>query len=239
MEPSEKLIQETKTTLEKKHGREISWEEARKAAWDIQRLARVVLSMTREEIRRKKMLEESPKGFYLDCRGTCFICGESPINEKLWYDKYGIKCMICQKAINDKIIPAAISNKKDSWYSKYELELYFNIKGAFLNKLIRQGVLKGRTIPGDKKKIHLQLFLIRDNKEVLPPKKLLASRIIKIMKDGESYFTQEQWYEFVDPRHLKRLKKYKILCYLEEAFSQPIKSWRFLFKELNPLFSYK
>jgi hypothetical protein len=238
MEPSDEKIQEIKALLEKQHGREFSWEEATKAAWDIQSLARILLDAAIEEAKRKKMLEEFPKGFHLDRRGTCLICGESTSNEKSWYDKYGLKCMTCQKAINEKIIPATIAKSKESWYSKYDLASYFNIKGALLTKYIKQAVLKDRIIPGEKKKMHLQLFLIRDNKDVLPPKKLLKSRITKIIKDGEEYFTQEHWYEFFDHKSLNRLKKYKIMHYLEESFAQPIQSGRLLFKEINPLFSY-
>ena len=94
-------------------------------------------------------------------------------------------------------------------------------------------------IPGKKKKVHLQLFLIKDNKDVLPPKKLIKSRITKIIKDGEEYFTQEYWYEFVDQKLFERLKKYKILYYLEESFAKPIQSGRILFKQINPLFTFK
>ena len=47
------------------------------------------------------------------------------------------------------------------------------------------------------------------------------------------------WYEVADLKLLEQLKKYKIVNYLEEAFAQPIKSGRFLFKNISPLFTYK
>lgn len=86
--------------------------------------------------------------------------------------------------------------------------------------------------------MHSQLFLIKDNKDVLPPKKLLKSRITKIIKDGEEYFTQEHWYEFFDHKLLNRLKKYKIMHYWGESFAHPVQGGRLLFKEIYPLFSY-
>jgi hypothetical protein len=43
MEPSDKEIQEMKTSFEKQHRREFTWEEATKAVWDIQSLARILL----------------------------------------------------------------------------------------------------------------------------------------------------------------------------------------------------
>lgn len=70
------------------------------------------------------------------------------------------------------------------------------------------------------------------------PEKLLKSRIAKISKDGEEYFTLEYWYEFADQKLLDRFKKYKIVQYLQESFSQPIQGGRFLFKNITPLFSY-
>jgi hypothetical protein len=239
MEPSEKTIQDIKNILEKEQDREFSWEEARKAACDMQNFARIILDITLEEVKRKKLLDESPEGFHLDTTGTCQICCRTVSKEKSWYDKYGIKCMICQTAIDSKIIPAAITKSKESWYSKYDLETYFNIKGTLLNKLIKQSILKDRIIADENNKRHLQLFLIKDNKDILPSKRLLKGRITKIVKDDEEYFTQQSWYEFADLKLINRLKKYTIIYYLEEAFSQPIKGGRFLFKGLNPLFSYK
>lgn len=238
-EPSEKDIQDIKLLLEKIHKREFSLEEATNAAWDIRRLAHILFDVVIEEGERKEKLEEFPNGFHLDSGGTCLICRESASGKNSWFDKYGLKCMICQKAINNKVIPASIANKKESRYTKIELESYFNIEGILLNKYIRQGILKDRVIPGESKKVHLQLFLIKDNKNVLPPKKLLKSRTIKVIKDGEEYFTQEYWYEFVTPKILERLKKYKIIDCLAEAFARPIKSGRFLYKGINPLFTHR
>jgi hypothetical protein len=191
-----------------------------------------------QDTRRKKMLEESPKGFHLDQTGTCLICGQSTSHEKSWYDRYGLKCLNCQKAINRKIIPVAIAIDKEKWYSKYDLESYFNIKSALLIKYIKHAILKDRIILDENKNVHFQLFLIKDNKNVLPPKKLLKSRITKTMVDGEEYLTDEYWYEFADKKLVDHLKKYKIIHYLPESFSKPIKAGRFLFKNISPLFSY-
>jgi hypothetical protein len=130
--------------------------------------------------------------------------------------------MTCQKAIYKKIITGSVTKNKESWYSKYELESYFNIKGAFLNKYLKEGILKGRVIPGEGKKIQFQLFLIKDNKGFLPPKKLLQSRTVKVLRKGEVYYTSEYWYEYIDVALAKRLSKYKIVDCLKETFSMPI-----------------
>ncbi len=48
---------------------------------------------------------------------SCFICGASTQKDENWYDKWGIKCTICQDAIN---------RKKVEWISlnRSLLELY-------------------------------------------------------------------------------------------------------------------
>lgn len=238
-EPSEKEIQNIKDILEKDQGKEVTWEEATKAMWDIKNFARIMYEITSEEMRRQDRLKENPRGFHLDDAGSCSICSGSASKENSWYDKYGLKCMSCQKAINTKIIPGSIAKDKESWYSKYDLASYFNIKGTDLNRLVKQSFLKDRIIPGEGKKVHFQMFLIKDNKDVLPPKKLLKSRTIKVMHKDEEYFTQEAWYEYADEKLIKRLAKYKILYILPEMLSKPIDSGRLLHKQPNPLFTMK
>jgi predicted secreted protein len=239
METSEERIEEIKKVLKKQHGREFTLEEAKKAVWDLQTIARIAIEMATEEQRRQKMLAEFPKGFHLDCKGHCLICKDVVSNEDSWYDKFGLKCMTCQNAINKRIIPGYVAKTKESWYSKLELEIYFNLKGAVLNKYIKQGFLKDRIIPGVEKKVHLQLFLIKDNKHVLPPKKLLHSRTVKVERNGEEYYTSKYWYEFLDIALAKKLAKYKIMECLKETLAQPIQTGRFYYKEINPLFTHK
>ncbi|MVT09517.1 hypothetical protein [Chitinophaga tropicalis] len=235
MEPSPKELQEIKSILEQEHGREFTWEEAEKAFRAIQVLAEIALDAASEEIRRENLFEQSPKGFHLDKTGSCVICGNVTSGEDSWYDKHGLKCMACQAAVDKKIIPVSVIKNRENWYSKYDLEDYFNLKGAMLKKYIKQGLLKERIIPGAGKKIHLQLFLIIDNKETLPPKKLLKSRTVKVQHKGEEYYATENWYEFASPATLKKLSKYKIIHCLPETLAQPIETGRFLYKEINPL----
>lgn len=213
MQLSKERIQEFKDILEKKEGKEISWEEASKGAYNLAGLAELIFDSWIEDKRRQKKLEENPKGFHLEGIGyTCFICGNSISNEETWYDKYGIKCLICQKAIDKKIIPATAAKNKDSWYSKYDLEDRFNIDRHALNRFIKQGVLKPRIVPNESDKPHVYLFLIKDNKDTLPPKKLTKSQLVKETKDGKDWYHSEPWYKFADP-HVA-LRDYKIIDHL-------------------------
>jgi DNA-directed RNA polymerase subunit RPC12/RpoP len=214
MELSRERIQEMKDLLEKEHGREFTWEEASDAAYRLTGLANLLFDAWREDERRKKKLEESPKGFRLDGVGyTCFICGDSTRAGENWYDKYGIKCTTCQKAVDRKEIPASLAKNKESWYSEFDLRSRFNLKGPTLRSWVKKGILKPRTITFDGKRVHAQLFLIKDNKDTLPPKKMVESQSVKETKDGKEWFRVEPWYRFVDPH--EHLRGYKIMDYLK------------------------
>ncbi len=213
MQLSDKRIKEFKDIFEKESGKKMSWEEAAEGAYGLARFAELMFDSWVEDQRRKKKLEESPRGFHLEGIGyTCFICGSSISNEETWYDKYGIKCLICQRAIDKKIIPATAAKNKDGWYSKYDLESRFNIDRHALNRFVKQGVLKPRIVPSSTDRPHTYLFLIKDNKDILPPKKLTKSRMVKEVKDGKEWFHSEPWYKFEDPQVV--LKDYKIMNYL-------------------------
>lgn len=236
----DKKIQDMKNALEKDHGREFTWDEAAQAMKVIELLAELTIDVVKEEHRRQELLKQHPKGFHLeDGSYSCLICGGPASEKNSWFDKYGLKCMTCQKAVNAKIIPGTITGNKESWYSKAELESYFNIKGADLNRYIKQTILKDRIIQGEGKGVHLQLFLLKDNKDVLPPKKLLKSRTVKVTKNGEEYYAHEPWYDFVDLKLIKRLEKYKITEYLKESFAKPVERGRFLYKGISPIFGFR
>lgn len=213
MSLSEKNIKEFQEIYKKEYGKDLSDQEAYEAASRLAGLAEILLDFWVEEKQREKKLEDSPKGFHLEGIGyTCFICGNSVSNEQTWYDKYGIKCMTCQRAINRKEIPASLAKNKESWYSKYDLESSFNLKGPTLKHWIKSGILKVRAVTNDGKGIHTQLFLIKDNKDFLPPKNLVKSQSVKETIDGKDWIRIEPWYRFVDP--CEHLKGYKIINYL-------------------------
>ncbi len=107
---SDKQIQEIKNILEKDHGREFTWEEATQAMRDLENLASLVIEMANDDRRREEMLKKHPNGLHFEDSGCCCqICGNPASKENSWFDKYGLKCMICQEAINAKIIPGSIA----------------------------------------------------------------------------------------------------------------------------------
>lgn len=53
-----------------------------------------------EETRRSEKLKEFPKGYPFDKKGySCVICGYPASGDNSWYDRHGLKCMCCQKAV--------------------------------------------------------------------------------------------------------------------------------------------
>jgi len=216
---SDKTIKEFKEILEKKTNKKVSWEEAQEGAHNLARFAEILYDQANVEHKRKLKLKNNPKGFHLEGNGyTCFICRDSISNEETWYDKWGIKCLTCQKAIDKKIIPASVAKNENSWYSKYDLESRFNIDRHAMNKFIKADILKSRIVPNNSGKPHAYLFLIKDNKDTLPPKELTESQMVKEVKeDGKEWFHLEPWYRFTEPfKHLEIYKIMKSLKFVEK-----------------------
>jgi hypothetical protein len=232
---TDKNIQTAKEILEKDNGREFTEDEVRDTLADLKMLAGLAVKSAIEKVKMEKLLDESPKGFHYE-GGICLICGSTNSKENSWFDKNGLKCMKCQKAIDSKVILGSIAKNKESWYSGIELELFFNLKNTDLKRLINLSILKARTIPGKGKKPHFQVFLIKENKDVLPPKNLIKSRITQIKKDGQEFYTHQYWFDYVDQKLFNKLKRYKITEYFKETFARPTREGAFNFKSINPLF---
>jgi len=211
---SKETIEKFKDIFEKEKGEEISWGEADDGANNLLNFFNTLYDIAKQEQAWKKRLEKEPKGFCLDGNGrTCFICGDSIPDKQAWYDKYGIKCPLCKKAVSKKLVPATVAKDRNSWYSRYDLESRFNINKKAMTSFIKAGILKPRIIPSNGNTPHAYIFLIKENKDILPPKKLVESQMIKEVRDGQNWYHSEPWYKFVDP--YKHLKDYKIMNYLE------------------------
>lgn len=194
--------------------KEFKWDNAMEAAENMLRLAEVLAPMQAEEDRRQRKLKELPKGFHLEGEGyMCGICYGHCSKEETWYDQYGIKCMECQEAVDRGEIPATCVEDRDSYYSPYDIERAFNVDRHVVRRWAKAGVLKERVI----KHLHHQdthLILIEDNKDVLPPKKMVEhySRS-EHFPDGTVKLHEKLWYQHVDP--FEYLKGYKIMEQLE------------------------
>ncbi len=188
-------------------------EKYRQEKFSLEQLGKLMEEFKETDNKRAEKLKENPKGFHLDGAGyTCFICGNSTPEGDNWYNEYGIKCLVCQKAIDGGEIPASLAKDKDSWYSKWELGDRFNLESPTLRKWIKEGIIKARTVSNFGKGVHVELFLLEDNKKFLPPKKLVESQTVAEKKDGKTWHRMEPWYRFVDP--FKYLKGYGIMKHM-------------------------
>lgn len=216
----EEMRADLKVLLEKEQQREVADQELFEAEHWIRGYAEVIADIAKEEYHRQERLKESPKGFHLEGEGySCFICGNSISKEQTWYDKHGIKCLICQSAVDKKILALAVSDK-DSWYSVYDLERSFFIKPNGIRRFVKEGLLKPRIVPGSSERSHYQLFFIKDHEGILPPKKLTDWPMVKDQKDGEDWYHSEPWFMHTNPAEI--LKGYKILDYLQTLTEKEI-----------------
>lgn len=208
MPSAQKSRQETKSLSE-----EFNWDKAMDMAENMLRIQDVLIPFQQEEDRRQRKLKEFPKGFHLEGKGySCAICGGTCSQEETWYDKYGIKCMDCQRAVDRGEIPASCAEDKDTWYSRWEMDTDFGANRHVLKRWIKAGILKIRTIKRDGHE-DATLILIEDNKKFLPPKELVKSRSVgERSTDGRVMFHMEPWYRFVDP--YAHLKGYGIMDHL-------------------------
>lgn len=168
-----KDIKKFQEIFKKQYGKDLPWDEAAKSADNLVRFYELLFDIHYKELCREKKLKDHPKGYHLDDGGTytCFVCGNSVCNETSWYDQSGIKCLHCQNAINKRHIPRKICKNKDLYYSTWEFEKYFDMKSPTVTKCVREGKLKPRIVKNTETgRQHYKLFLISDNKDVLPEK---------------------------------------------------------------------
>lgn len=160
-----------------------------------------------------RRLDEFPDGFPLkkDQARSCKICNDTAWGGNSWYDKFGTKCMSCQEAVNDKVIPAELA-KKD-FYTFYDLNNFFCISAKKARHLIRQGIVKTRIISGKGRKTNLEIFLMSDNEQFFPPKAMLEPKVVHLEPlDEEPYSTHLPWYHYCDV--LESLKDFGIVHHL-------------------------
>lgn len=189
--------------------------------WRLDSLKKFMDEWKEEEKAREEKLKLNPKGFHLNGTGyTCAICGRGTSEGDNWYDEYGIKCLVCQKSIDEGEIPAIIAKDKDLWYTKYDIEKCFNVKGPRLRSWIKKGIIKPRIVSHYGKGSWYEFFLIEDNKDFLPPKKMVESHSVsEKQEDGTIHHKSHPWHHFGDP--VEHLKGYKIMDHLKVVKEEP------------------
>lgn len=208
------ITEKIEKILEKANGKPASEDEVQEVQRFLEFLVDLTIDHVETEYKWKLQLEQHPNGFQLDGEGrNCPICNYPMGKGNSWFDKFGLKCVICQKALIDQVIPVSVLKNKDSFYTQTELTVFFNMKRRVSDCWIKKGIVSVRVIKGLDDKIHTRLFLLKDNKNFFPPKKLLRG-IIHIQENGgRTEYVFGPWYYYCDP--LKVLGKYGIAKYLQ------------------------
>lgn len=198
--------------------RDFSDKEVLEVAELMYKLARLSLDLVLDEEEWKAKLDNHPKGYVFEPKGYSYRLCQGGSEVGMWYDKYGLKCMHCQKAVESGLIPGELTNDHESFYTDYDLKSFFNVHGKALTQWIRKGIIKARIIPhfDSPRSKYLRLFLIADNYGFLPQKEML--RFWDTMEeevDGKLYERHLKWYQCCDP--FEYLKDYKIMDYLRST----------------------
>lgn len=169
---SQKAIGEFKEIYKKEFGKELSDAEASEASNNLVNLVDLLIKCHARDMERKHRLKKEPKGFHInDGIYECGICRYQIEGEKTWYDKWGLKCLICQKAIDTGAIPGFACENRESWYRMWELKDSFGISSPTARKLIRQGKLAARIVAGENSGVHEYVFLKKENIHLVDPDK--------------------------------------------------------------------
>ncbi|MEO3404712.1 helix-turn-helix transcriptional regulator [Mucilaginibacter sp. CAU 1740] len=200
----------------KKHGTEINEEEADKVLDFIYKMAPIAIAQATREMKWQQKLEDHPNGFAI--RGNkhaCRLCGNGSNENERWYDRFGLKCMACQSAVNKGIVPGEVVSNHSLFYTEFNLDDYFGLKEKDLKDWIKKGLLKPRVIPrSDGKGKHYQVFLVNDHPGFLPPIAMMRiGGLVEYKENGKVFVRSSKWYEHVNP--FEYLKDYTIMKYMK------------------------
>jgi len=138
MSLSKKSIDEFKEIYKKEYGKELNDQEAYESATNLMGFVEVLYQCAVKDNQRKRQLKKEPEGFHLtDGIYNCSVCHAQVSGETSWYDKWSIKCLLCQKAIKEGLVPSFVCKDRDSWYAIWELERKFGIKHQTAKKMVR------------------------------------------------------------------------------------------------------
>lgn len=169
---SEERVKEFQKLFEKEYGKKLTMAEASEAAHNLVNFFDTLLQIERKEQDRKHRLKTEPKGFHLtDGTYTCIICHTSVTGASSWYDKYGIKCLTCQRATEKGNIPPSVFENRDGYYDLWHLQDKFGIHSATARKMVKTGELKAVIVETENGKPYHYLFSAKDNMDALRVKR--------------------------------------------------------------------
>ncbi len=187
---TDQSLQKYKEILERDSKRKWSDDEVREAIERLTQFASLIIDIFLEEKKKERKLEEFSNGYHLDDREGqyhCNICYRYITGEETWYDKYGLKCMDCQRNIDNGTIPGKICKNEDLWFKNWQLKSDLGIHPMTAKKLVREGKLKVRNLIDTTGKPYFQVYLVSENKEFLKTvkwKKKNRTNPVMVDKEG-------------------------------------------------------
>lgn len=115
---------------------------------DLEAFAEIAIDIYKWQRSMDKRLEEHPEGFSFPASGRmCRLCYGGGAGE-MWYDKLGMRCMDCQTAYKEKIIPGYVftDEKNRRHITATSLTVRHELKSQDIRRLIKEGKLKVRRI---------------------------------------------------------------------------------------------
>jgi len=148
MDSTNEQIRSFKELWLKKFNKELTNAEALEYSNNLLNLFRALLEVDRRVKQWDERLKNEPHGFSFPDSGSynCNICYQTISDKTGWYDQFGIKCRVCQKAVNDGVVPGSIIADRKSWYSPGELKDKYGWSHPTLKKKIKLSELKVREI---------------------------------------------------------------------------------------------
>ena len=177
MSLSKESINEFKEIYKKEYGKELSDQEAYESATNLMNFAEVLYECAKRDYQRKQQLKREPDGFHLtDGTYNCSICYRQVTRDESWYDKWGTKCLLCQKAVKEGLVPTFVCTERDSWYAMWELERKFGIKHQTAKKMVRLGDLKAKIVLYENGDPYEYVFLKKENPNLIDPDRKSPAR---------------------------------------------------------------
>lgn len=221
---------------------------------NVVQLQKVFGEIQAKENLRKKRLEKESKGFAIPVGESysCKICYQSINSSNGWYDKYGLKCLDCQRALNEGVLPPEAFEDDHSWYTDWAVESEFHIPKLTISKLAKEGVLKPRIVTNPEGKHHRYVFMALENNDLLEAYKQKHNIVLicgipasgksdfgKYLRDKHNYTyisvedkewsdkkMQALWEEvFTEKRQYDKVEKF--VCYLYDNYENVALDWGF------------
>lgn len=133
---------------------------------ELERLSRLVLEMYKWESAMAKKLIHHPSGFEISGEGRqCVLCLGT--DSSMWYDKFGIKCLDCERALNAKIVPKYTINgsKESAYFTGSFLISNMGYSKKELKSKVLKGSLKARVIKHNTRD-NTYIFLKKENRDL-------------------------------------------------------------------------